>query len=150
MTHFHADFVSGHEDLAIKTGAKIIYGPNAQPNFEAHIAKDNEQFNLGNIKIQLLHTPGHTMESSTFLLLNENQPEAVFTGDTIFLNEVGRPDLAVKAGSITSKDLAGYLYDSIHNKIMKLPDSVLVYPGHGPGSPCGKSIGPGTYDSLGN
>ncbi len=149
-THFHADFVSGHIDLAKRTGAKIVYGPTAQPNFEAYVAKDNEELPLGNVKIRVLHTPGHTMESSTFLLLDENGKEyAIFTGDTLFLGDVGRPDLAVKT-DLTKEQLASYLYDSLRNKIMTLPDDVIVYPGHGAGSACGKNMMKETVDTLGN
>lgn len=149
-THFHADFVSGHIDLAKRTGAKIVYGPTAQPNFEAYVAKDNEELPLGNVKIRVLHTPGHTMESSTFLLLDENGKEyAIFTGDTLFLGDVGRPDLAVKT-DLTKEQLASYLYDSLRNKIMTLPDDVIVYPGHGAGSACGKNMMKETVDKLGN
>ena len=149
-THFHADFVSGHIDLAKKTGAKIVYGPTAQPNFDAHIAHDNEELKLGNIIIKVLHTPGHTMESSTFLLIDENGKEhAIFTGDTLFIGDVGRPDLAVKS-DLTREDLASHLYDSLRNKIMPLPDDVIVYPGHGAGSACGKNLSKETTDKLGN
>lgn len=149
-THFHADFVSGHIDLAKRTGAKIVYGPTAQPNFDAYVAKDMEELPLGNVKIRVLHTPGHTMESSTFLLLDENGKEyAIFTGDTLFLGDVGRPDLAVKA-DLTKEQLASYLYDSLHSKILPLPDDVIVYPGHGAGSACGKNMMKETVDTLGN
>jgi hydroxyacylglutathione hydrolase len=150
-THFHADFVSGHVDLAKKTGATIVYGPNANPSFDAHIAKDGEEFKVGKVTIRVLHTPGHTMESTTYLLIDENGKEhSVFTGDTLFIGDVGRPDLAQKAGSITQEDLAGYLYESLHNKIMPLPDDVLVYPAHGAGSACGKNMSKETFDTLGN
>ncbi len=149
-THFHADFVSGHLDLANKTGATIVYGPTALPNFEAHIAADGELLPLGNVTIQVLHTPGHTMESSTFLLLNEaGAPHAVFTGDTLFIGDVGRPDLAVKT-DLSREDLAGHLYRSLRNKIMPLPNEVMVYPGHGAGSACGKKMSQATSDTLGN
>ncbi len=149
-THFHADFVSGHIDLAKKTGAKIVYGPTAQPNFEAYIAKDGEELPLGDIKIKILHTPGHTMESSTFLLMDEEgKAQAIFTGDTLFIGDVGRPDLAVKT-DLTREDLAGHLYDSLRNKIMPLPDDVIVYPGHGAGSACGKNMSQETTDTLGH
>lgn len=149
-THFHADFVSGHIDLAKKTGAEIVYGPTAQPNFEAHVATDGEILPLGNIKIKVLHTPGHTMESSTFLLIDEEGKEtAIFTGDTLFIGDVGRPDLAVKT-DLSREDLAGHLYDSLRNKIMTLPDEVIVYPGHGAGSACGKNMSAETTDTLGN
>lgn len=140
LTHFHADFVSGHLDLSKATGATIVYGPTAAPAFECMVAKDNEEITLGKIKIVVLHTPGHTMESSTFLIMDQDKPYAIFTGDTLFLGEVGRPDLAVKAGDITKEDLAGFLFESINNKLMPLPDDVIVYPGHGAGSACGKNI----------
>ena len=150
-THFHADFVSGHIDLAAKTGAKIVYGPTAQPNFEAYVAKDNEELKVGDVTIRVLHTPGHTMESSTYLLIDENgKDNAIFTGDTLFLGDVGRPDLAIKQGELTREDLAGYLYDSLRNRIMPLADEVIVYPGHGAGSACGKKMSKDTTDTLGN
>lgn len=150
-THFHADFVSGHLDLSNKTGAPIVYGPNAKPAFDAHIASDGEVLKLGKVTITVLHTPGHTMESTTYLLKDEaGIPHAIFTGDTLFIGDVGRPDLAQKAGSITQEDLAGFLYDSLHNKIMPLPDAVLVYPAHGAGSACGKNMSKETFDTLGN
>ncbi len=149
-THFHADFVSGHITLAKKTGAKIIYGPNATPDFDAHVAKDGEIFNIGDIKIKVLHTPGHTMESSCFLLIDENgKNHSIFTGDTLFLGDVGRPDLAQKA-NLTMEDLASHLYESLMNKIMPLEDNVIVYPGHGAGSACGKNMMQETVDTLGN
>lgn len=149
-THFHADFVSGHVDLADKTGAKIIYGPNANPEYDIYSAKDGEVFNIGKVKIKALHTPGHTMESTTYLLLDENDKEqAIFSGDTLFIGDVGRPDLAQK-GDITQEDLAGMLYDSLRNKIMTLPDDVVVYPAHGAGSACGKNMSKETSDTLGN
>ncbi|MEO1050826.1 MAG: MBL fold metallo-hydrolase [Bacteroidota bacterium] len=149
-THFHADFVSGHIDLSQQTGAKIVYGPTAQPNFEAHVAKDGEELKLGDVTIKVIHTPGHTMESSTFLLIDEEGKEhALFTGDTLFIGDVGRPDLAVKT-DLTREDLAGHLYDSLRNKIMPLPDSVIVYPGHGAGSACGKNMSKETTDTLGH
>jgi len=149
-THFHADFVSGHIDLANKTGAEIVYGPTAQPNFKAHIAKDGEVLKVGDISFKVLHTPGHTMESSTYLLFDEKGKEhAIFTGDTLFIGDVGRPDLAVKS-DLSREDLAGYLYDSLRNKIMPLPDHVIVYPGHGAGSACGKNMSKETTDTLGN
>jgi hydroxyacylglutathione hydrolase len=148
-THFHADFVSGHIDLARKTGAKIIYGPTAAPEYEAHIGKDNEIFQIGKIKIKLLHTPGHTPESSCYLLLDEtDSPYAVFTGDTLFVGDVGRPDLAVKS-ELTQEDLAGMLYDSLNNRLKTLPDEVIVYPAHGAGSSCGKNIGKETFSTIG-
>jgi glyoxylase-like metal-dependent hydrolase (beta-lactamase superfamily II)/rhodanese-related sulfurtransferase len=149
-THFHADFVSGHLDLAKKTGSKIVYGPHAEPNFDAYISKDGEEFKIGNITIKVLHTPGHTLESSCYLLVDEEGKERyIFTGDTLFIGDVGRPDLAVK-GNLTEKELAGMLYESLRNKIMPLPDDIIVYPGHGAGSACGKNIGKETFDTLGN
>ncbi len=149
-THFHADFVSGHLDLARKTGAKIVYGPTAQPNFDAYIASDEEILSLGKVKIKVLHTPGHTMESSTFLLIDENgKNHALFTGDTLFIGDVGRPDLAVKT-DLSVEDLATHLYDSLRNKIMPLEDDLIVYPGHGAGSACGKMMSSETTDTLGN
>ena len=150
-THFHADFVSGHIDLSQKTGAPIVYGPTAQPSFEAIIAEDNQIFEIGKIKIKVLHTPGHTMESSTFLLLDENGKDtAIFSGDTLFLGDVGRPDLAQKAANLTQEELAGLLYDSIYNKILPLADDITVYPAHGAGSACGKNMQKETVDTLGN
>jgi len=150
-THFHADFVSGHITLSKKTGAPIVYGPNANPSFEAIIATDGQAFKLGNITIIALHTPGHTMESTTYLLKDENgKDHAIFSGDTLFLGDVGRPDLAQKTGELTEKDLAGFLYDSLRNKIMPLSDNVIVYPAHGAGSACGKNMMKETVDSLGN
>jgi glyoxylase-like metal-dependent hydrolase (beta-lactamase superfamily II)/rhodanese-related sulfurtransferase len=149
-THFHADFVSGHLDLARKSGAQIVYGPTAEPNFEAYIAKDMEVLQVGNVTIQVLHTPGHTMESSTYLLRDEQgQDYALFTGDTLFLGDVGRPDLAIKQGEITEEDLAGFMFDSLRNKIMPLADEVIVYPGHGAGSACGKKMSNETEGTLG-
>jgi hydroxyacylglutathione hydrolase len=149
-THFHADFVSGHVDLAKKTGAKIVYGPGAKTEYDIHEAVDGEIFNIGDIKIKVLHTPGHTPESSTFLLLDEQGKEkAIFSGDTLFIGDVGRPDLAIKS-DLTQDDLAGMLYDSLRNKIMPLPDDVIVYPAHGAGSACGKNMSLETHDLLGN
>lgn len=149
-THFHADFVSGHITLAQKTDATIVYGPNAVTNFKAHIAKDNESFKLGAIEIIALHTPGHTMESTTYLLKDENgKNHAIFSGDTLFIGDVGRPDLAQK-GDITQDDLAGFLYDSLRNKIMILEDKVLVYPAHGAGSACGKNLSKDTVSTIGD
>jgi hydroxyacylglutathione hydrolase len=149
-THFHADFVSGHLDLANKTGATIVFGPTAQPEFEAYTAKDGEELKVGDVTIKVLHTPGHTMESSTYLLLDEDGKEyAIFTGDTLFLGDVGRPDLAVKT-DLTREDLAGHLYDSLRNKIMPLSDDVIVYPGHGAGSACGKKMSSDTWGYLGD
>lgn len=149
-THFHADFVSGHLDLSQKTGAPIIYGPNAQTGFEAYIAQDGEEFRLGDVTIRVLHTPGHTMESTCYLLLDENGREtALFSGDTLFIGDVGRPDLAQKS-DLTQQDLAGYLYDSLRTRVMPLPDHVIVYPAHGAGSACGKNMSKETSDTLGN
>lgn len=150
-THFHADFVSGHVTLAKETGATIIYGPTANPSFDAHIAKDNEVFRLGDITIVAMHTPGHTMESTTYLLRDENgKDHAIFSGDTLFLGDVGRPDLAQKAADMTQEELAGMLYDSLRTKIMPLADDVIVYPAHGAGSACGKNMMKETVDTLGN
>lgn len=150
-THFHADFVSGHIDLSAKTGAKIIFGPTANPEFECSVAADNQEFKVGNITLKVLHTPGHTMESSCFLLLDENGKEhSLFSGDTLFLGDVGRPDLAQKAATMTQEELAGMLYDSLMNKIMPLPNDVMVYPAHGAGSACGKNMMKETMDSLGH
>ena len=150
-THFHADFVSGHLDLSKKTGAPIVYGPTAEPDFDAIIAEDNQIFEIGNIKIKVLHTPGHTMESSTFLLIDETGKEtAIFSGDTLFLGDVGRPDLAQKAAHMTQEELAGLLYDSLQNKIVPLADDITVYPAHGAGSACGKNMQKETVDTLGN
>lgn len=150
-THFHADFVSGHLTLAEKTGAPIIYGPLANPSFDALIAEDGQEFALGNCTIKVLHTPGHTMESTTYLLQDaDGKPHAIFSGDTLFLGDVGRPDLAQKAADMTQEQLAGMLYDSLRNKIMTLPDDVTVYPAHGAGSACGKNMMKETVDSLGN
>jgi hydroxyacylglutathione hydrolase len=150
-THFHADFVSGHLDLAEKTGAQIIYGPSAETAYEIKEAKDGEVFELGAVKIKVLHTPGHTPESTTYLLIDENGKEhAIFSGDTLFIGDVGRPDLAQKKGSLTKEDLAGWLFDSLRNKIMTLPDNVIVYPAHGAGSACGKNMSSETWDTLGN
>lgn len=149
-THFHADFVSGHVTLAKKTGAAIVYGPTANTDFDAIIAKDLQEFKLGNITIKVIHTPGHTMESSCYLLLDENGKEhSIFTGDTLFLGDVGRPDLAQKAASMTQEELAGLLYDSLRNKLMVLPDDLTVYPGHGAGSACGKNMSKETVGKLG-
>ena len=151
-THFHADFVSGHLDLAQKTGATIVYGPTAQPSFNAHIATDSEVFRLGNITITALHTPGHTLESTTYLLKDENGVDKmIFTGDTLFIGDVGRPDLAQKLDTeLTQEKLAGYLYDSLREKIMPLADDIIVYPAHGAGSACGKNMSKETFDTLGN
>ena len=150
-THFHADFVSGHVTLAEKTGASIIYGPNAITNFHSHIALDGEEFKLGDVKITLIHTPGHTMESSCYLLTDkEGKDIAIFTGDTLFLGDVGRPDLAQKSDHLTAEDLAGYSFESLRNKIMPLNDDIVIYPAHGAGSACGKKMSKETFDSLGN
>lgn len=149
-THFHADFVSGHVDLSAKTGAPIVYGPNAAPAFEALIAEDGQEFSLGDCRIRVLHTPGHTLESTCFLLLDENGKEnAIFTGDTLFIGDVGRPDLAQKA-DLTQDDLAGMLYDSLRSKLLPLPNDVIVYPAHGAGSACGKNMSKETFDTLGH
>lgn len=150
-THFHADFVSGHLDLSKATGAPIVYGPNAKPEFEAIVAHDEQVFNLGNVKIKVLHTPGHTMESTTYLLIDESGKDyCIFSGDTLFLGDVGRPDLAQKAANMTQEELAGTLYDSLMNKIMPLANDVIVYPAHGAGSACGKNMMKETVDTLGN
>jgi glyoxylase-like metal-dependent hydrolase (beta-lactamase superfamily II)/rhodanese-related sulfurtransferase len=149
-THFHADFVSGHLDLAAATGASIVYGPNTVTKFEVTVAKDNQVFQIGNASIQVLHTPGHTLESSCYLLKDEaGKDYAVFTGDTLFVGDVGRPDLAQKDNEITIEDLAGMLYDSLHEKIMPLADDVIVYPAHGAGSSCGKNLGSETFSTIG-
>ncbi|WP_435261296.1 MBL fold metallo-hydrolase [Tenacibaculum sp. nBUS_03] len=149
-THFHADFVSGHVTLAEKTGATIVYGPTATPKYEAHIATDGEVFKLGNITITVLHTPGHTMESTTYLLKDEaGKNHAIFSGDTLFLGDVGRPDLAQKAAHMTKEGLAGLLYDSLRTKIMTLDDDVIVYPAHGAGSACGKNLSKETVGTIG-
>lgn len=150
-THFHADFVSGHIDLSQKTGAPIVYGPTAKPGFEALVAKDGEEFKVGKVTFRVLHTPGHTMESSCFLLLDEHGKEtALFSGDTLFIGDVGRPDLAQKAAHMTQEQLAETLFDSLRNKVMPLPDDVIVYPAHGAGSACGKNMSKETSDSLGH
>ena len=150
-THFHADFVSGHVDLSKKTGAPIVYGPTAKPEFEAIIATDGHEFNVGNIRIKALHTPGHTMESTTYLLMDENGKEyAIFSGDTLFIGDVGRPDLAQKAAHMTQEQLAGILFNSLRKKIMILPDEVIVYPAHGAGSACGKNMSKETVSTIGN
>lgn len=150
-THFHADFVSGHVTLAEKTGAMIVFGPNAETSYASHIAKDGEDFQLGDVTIRVLHTPGHTMESTTYLLLDADGKEhAIFTGDTLFLGDVGRPDLAQKSASLTQEELAGTLFNSLRAKIMPLPDDVTVYPAHGAGSACGKNMMKETVDTLGN
>ncbi|WP_396156146.1 rhodanese-like domain-containing protein [Flavobacterium macrobrachii] len=150
-THFHADFVSGHLDLSKKTGASIVYGPNAAPDFEFISASDNQIFEIGNIKIKVLHTPGHTMESTTYLLIDaDGKDYAIFSGDTLFLGDVGRPDLAQKAAHMTQEQLAGLLYHSLRDKIMTLADDVIVYPAHGAGSACGKNMSKETVGSIGD
>jgi len=150
-THFHADFVSGHVTLSKQTGAPIVYGPNANPSFDTIIAEDGQEFLLGKLTIVALHTPGHTMESTTYLLRDENgNDHAIFSGDTLFLGDVGRPDLAQKAADMTQEQLAGTLYDSLREKIMPLADEVIVYPAHGAGSACGKNMMKETVDTLGN
>ena len=148
-THFHADFVSGHIDLATATGATIVYGPDTQTSFSVHVAKDGEEFKLGKLSIKALHTPGHTMESTCYLLSDEEGKDyCLFTGDTLFVGEVGRPDLA-QQGELTTTDLAAILYESLHNKIMPLSDDIIIYPAHGPGSACGKNLGAETESTLG-
>jgi glyoxylase-like metal-dependent hydrolase (beta-lactamase superfamily II) len=151
-THFHADFVSGHLDLAKKTGATIVYGPTAKPGFAAHVATDGEVFNVGKAKVKVIHTPGHTMESTTYLVIDENGKEhGIITGDTLFIGDVGRPDLAQHViADLTEDKLAGHLYDSLRNKIMPLSDDLIVYPNHGAGSACGKMMSKETTDTLGN
>ena len=150
-THFHADFVSGHIDLSKETEAPIVYGPNAKPEFECITAKDGQEFEIGNITIKALHTPGHTMESTTYLLIDANgKDHAIFSGDTLFIGDVGRPDLAQKAASMTQDQLAGILYHSLRNKIMTLADDVIVYPAHGAGSACGKNMSKETVSTIGN
>src|SRR6188508_40727 len=148
-THFHADFVSGHVDLAQETGAKIVFGPCASTDYPSYIAKDEEEFKIGGLTLKAMHTPGHTLESTTYLLLDENKkPLCIFTGDTLFIGDVGRPDLAIKS-DLTQEDLAGMLYESLREKIMPLPDDVIVYPGHGAGSSCGKNMSSETWSTLG-
>ena len=147
-THFHADFVSGHIDLSHKTGAPIIYGPGAHTKYKVYNAKDGEQFQLGKLSIEVLHTPGHTLESSCYLLKNEHgKAEALFTGDTLFVGDVGRPDLS--SGDLSSEELAGIMYETLQDKILPLADDVVVYPAHGPGSSCGKNLGPNTFSTIG-
>jgi glyoxylase-like metal-dependent hydrolase (beta-lactamase superfamily II)/rhodanese-related sulfurtransferase len=151
-THFHADFVSGHLDLAAKTGATIVYGPTAKPGFEAHVATDGEVFNVGKAKVKVIHTPGHTMESTTYLVIDEDGKEhSIITGDTLFIGDVGRPDLAQHViADLTEEKLAAHLFDSLRNKIMPLSDDLIVYPNHGAGSACGKMMSKETTDTLGN
>ncbi len=150
-THFHADFVSGHLDLSKKTNAPIVYGPNANPEFESITANDGDEFKIGDVTIKVLHTPGHTLESTTYLLRDENgKDHCIFSGDTLFLGDVGRPDLAQKAAHMTQDELAGLLYESLTQKIMPLADDVIVYPAHGAGSACGKNMMKETVDTLGN
>lgn len=149
-THFHADFVSGHLDLSKATEAPIVYGPDTETKFDAHIAKDGETFTIGDLTIEVMHTPGHTLESSCYLLKDEKgKDHCVFTGDTLFAGDVGRPDLAQKSDEITVNDLAGMMYDSLHSKIFPLADDIIVYPAHGPGSSCGKNIGPNAHSTIG-
>ncbi len=149
-THFHADFVSGHLDLTAATGATIIYGPNTVTEFPVHVAKDGESFQIGKLRMDVLHTPGHTLESSCYLLHDESgKAHAIFTGDTLFVGDVGRPDLAQKGAELTMEDLAGMLYESLQQKIMPLADEVILYPAHGAGSSCGKNLGPETYSTIG-
>ena len=149
-THFHADFVSGHVTLAEKTKAEIVYGPTAKTTFNAIIAEDKQLFKVGNITITALHTPGHTMESTCYLLKDKNgKDHAIFSGDTLFLGDVGRPDLAQKS-NVTEKDLAGFLFDSLRNKVMPLADDVIVYPAHGAGSACGKNLSKETVGTIGD
>ena len=148
-THFHADFVSGHLDLAKQTGATIIYGPNTKANFKFHLANDGEEFKLGNVTLQALHTPGHTLESTCYILKDsDGKPYCIFTGDTLFVGDVGRPDLS--SGNLSKEELASILYDSVQNKLMALPDGLIVYPAHGPGSSCGKNIGTEKQSTIGN
>jgi glyoxylase-like metal-dependent hydrolase (beta-lactamase superfamily II) len=147
-THFHADFVSGHLELSKQTGATIIYGPETETNFAVHVAKEEEIFSLGDITIQAIHTPGHTLESTCYLLKDENKnPHCIFTGDTLFVGDVGRPDLS--SGDMTSEELASVMYDTIQNKILPLQDDIIVYPAHGPGSSCGKNLGTDTFSTIG-
>ena len=149
-THFHADFISGHLDLAQATGATIIYGPDTVTKFPVHVAKDGEIFSIGKLTVEVMHTPGHTLESSCFLLKDEaGKDHAVFTGDTLFVGDVGRPDLSQKGAELTMEDLAGMLYDSLQTKIMPLADDVILYPAHGAGSSCGKNLGPETFSTIG-
>jgi glyoxylase-like metal-dependent hydrolase (beta-lactamase superfamily II) len=150
-THFHADFVSGHLSLAKKTGASIVYGPNADPDFEAIIASDNDQFKIGKITLTAIHTPGHTLESTTYLLKDEfGKDHCIFTGDTLFLGDVGIPDVAQRYMGVSKEELAGILYESVNNRIKPLSDELMVYPGHGAGSACGKNMMKETVDTLAN
>ncbi len=150
LTHFHADFVSGHVDLAKKTGATIVYGPSATADYDFHEGTDNEEFKIGDLTLTLMHTPGHTMESSSYVLTDKDgNQKYIFTGDALFIGDVGRPDLAVKS-NVTQQDLAGHLFDSLRNKIMKLPDDIIVYPNHGAGSACGTNMSEETFDTLGH
>ncbi|MCC5921086.1 MAG: MBL fold metallo-hydrolase [Cyclobacteriaceae bacterium] len=151
-THFHADFVSGHLDLAKKSGAQIVFGPTAKPQFDALVAEDNQIFNIGEYRVKVIHTPGHTMESTTYLLIDENgEDHGIITGDTLFIGDVGRPDLAQHViEDLTERKLAGHLYDSLRNKILPLSDDLIVYPNHGAGSACGKMMSKETTDTLGN
>ena len=147
-THFHADFVSGHLDLSKQTGAPIVYGPKTEANFPFHLAKDGEIFKIGSITLEVIHTPGHTLESTCYLLRDESgKPYCIFTGDTLFVGDVGRPDLS--SGNMTSEELASIMYDTIQNKIMTLADDIIVYPAHGPGTSCGKNLGPETTTTIG-
>ncbi|MES2849797.1 MAG: rhodanese-like domain-containing protein [Bacteroidota bacterium] len=147
-THFHADFVSGHLDLSKQTGAPIVYGPETETKFDVHIAKDGEEFKLGDVSFTVLHTPGHTIESACYLLKDgKGKDHALFTGDTLFVGDVGRPDLS--SGNLSSEELAGIMYETIQNKILPLADNILVYPAHGPGSSCGKNLGPSTHSTIG-
>ena len=147
-THFHADFVSGHIELSQKTGAPIIYGPDTHASFDVHVAKDNEEFMVGKLKIKAIHTPGHTLESTCYLLHDEaGAPYCIFTGDTLFVGDVGRPDLF--SGNLSKEELAGMMYDTLQNKIKPLNDNIIVYPAHGPGSSCGKALGPETFSTIG-
>ncbi|MGY8923300.1 MAG: MBL fold metallo-hydrolase, partial [Flavobacteriales bacterium] len=150
-THFHADFISGHVTLAKETGATIVYGPMAKTSFNSLIAKDQQQFKIGELNLTVLHTPGHTMESTTYLLSDVSKKDiAIFSGDTLFLGDVGRPDLAQKTADMTQEDLAGILFDSLRKKIMPLADDLIVYPAHGAGSACGKNLSKETFGTLGD
>jgi len=147
-THFHADFVSGHLDLAKATGAPIVYGPDTETSFPVYKAKDGEEFRVGDLTLEVLHTPGHTIESSCYLVKDQKgKPHAIFTGDTLFVGDVGRPDLS--SGNLSKEQLASLMYDSLQGKVIPLPDDVIVYPAHGPGSSCGKNLGPSTFSTIG-